>query len=67
MVRVDGHWRNRSWVRAHYRHPLRPGEGQTVLWSARSVVRIVLPGGPFPAEPRLPSGGAAVPRPRPPS
>lgn len=68
MVRVDGHWRNRSWVRTHYRHPLRPGEGQTGLWFPPPwAVRIVLRGGPFPAEPVTGRPGPAVPRPRPPS
>jgi len=40
MVRVEGHWRSTGWVRAHIRHPLRPGTGQVVLFSPGSHVRL---------------------------
>lgn len=67
MVRVEGHWRNRSWVRTHYRHPLRPGEHQTgLVFPPPRLVRIGLAAhrGPFPSEPLTARPGPAVPAPR---
>ncbi|SFN05809.1 hypothetical protein SAMN05216207_100747 [Pseudonocardia ammonioxydans] len=69
MVRVEGHWRNRSWVRTHYRHPLRPEADQTgLVFPPVRFVRIDLAahGGPFPAEPVSARPGPALPSPRPP-
>lgn len=64
MVRVEGHWRNRSWVRTHYRHPLRPGEHQTgLVFPPPRVVRIRLTGR-FPSQPLTARPGPAVPAPR---
>ncbi|MBC3190500.1 hypothetical protein H7X46_05410 [Pseudonocardia sp. C8] len=70
MVRVVGHWRGRSWVRTHYRHPVRPEADQTVLvLPPARVVRIDLSahGGPFPAEPVDARPGPVLPAPRPPA
>ncbi|MEJ8278580.1 hypothetical protein [Pseudonocardia spirodelae] len=68
MVRVEGHWRNRSWVRTHYRHPLSPDADQTVLVlpPARAVRIDLSAHGPFPAEPVAGRPGPALPAPRPP-
>jgi len=70
VVRVEGHWRNRSWVRTHYRHPLRPEADQTVLVFPRArPVRLdpSVHGGPFPASPLAGAPGPPLPSPRPPS
>lgn len=67
MVRVEGHWRDRSWVRTHYRHPLRPGENQTglVFPPVRWVwIDPAAHGGPFPADRLDGRPGPALPRPR---
>ncbi|MFP5068752.1 hypothetical protein ACLFMI_03675 [Pseudonocardia nantongensis] len=67
MVRVEGHWRNRSWVRTHYRHPLRPGQDQTgLVFPPAWLVRLDLSAhrGPFPSVPTTARPGAAVPAPR---
>lgn len=67
MVRVEGHWRNRSWVRTHYRHPLRPEADQTgLVFPPRRVVRIDLSvhPGPFPSEPVDARPGPVLPAPR---
>jgi hypothetical protein len=40
MVRVGGHWRSTGWVRAHIRHPHRPGIDQVVLFSLDRHVRL---------------------------
>lgn len=40
MVRVEGHWRSTGWVRAHIRHPHRPGSDQVVLFSLGWPVRL---------------------------
>ncbi|MEQ3554258.1 hypothetical protein WIS52_27650 [Pseudonocardia nematodicida] len=70
MVRVDGHWRNRSWVRTHYRHPLRPEADQTgLVFPPAWAVRIDLSRhrAPFPAEPLTARPGPSLPAPRRPS
>jgi hypothetical protein len=70
VVRVEGHWRNRSWVAAHHRHPMRPGADQTVLVlpPARSVcIDLSVHGGPFAAEPVDGRPAPALPAPRPPA
>ena len=70
MVRVEGHWRNRSWVRTHYRHPLRPEADQTgLVFPPARAVRIDLSahGGPFPAQPVDGGPGPVLPAPRLPS
>ncbi|MFP5023280.1 hypothetical protein [Pseudonocardia phyllosphaerae] len=65
MVRVEGHWRNRSWVRTHYRHPLRPEGRQTGLLFPRAlVVRIAVAGGPYPSSPVTARPPLPVPGPR---
>jgi hypothetical protein len=40
VVRVEGHWRSTGWVRAHIRHPHRPGSDQVVLFSLGWPVRL---------------------------
>lgn len=40
MVRVEGHWRSTGWVRAHIRHPHRPGADQVVLFSLGWPIRL---------------------------
>lgn len=72
MGYVHGHWRETGWVRAHFRHPLRPGLDQAgLVFLVVSPVRIDL--GRYGAEapccpltdrpgvpaPRLPSEPAA--------